>query len=169
MLSAGYRYHHGGSADLLVIEGNVPTIEVTADSHLQQHITTEVEGNTLRTEQRCSINGLHAEISGAGDVDLAGDAQGLTVSVSGAGVVTAHGTVAEGSLTVSEAGGIVGEDLTIADCVRGPRGPRRERVRGWQRDLLGKPHSHQGRLRRRIDLARIKRGCYDAGVGEGVG
>jgi hypothetical protein len=140
----------GGSADLLVTEGDAFAIEVTADSALQEHITTEVDGNTLKIEQRYSIIGasprvsvsvtvpdltrlelsgaadvtvrsviaesLEVEVSGAGDVNLAADAQELTISVSGAGTVTAHGTVAEGSLVVSGAGGIAGEDLTIADA-----------------------------------------------------
>jgi hypothetical protein len=140
----------GGTADLLVTEGEVFAIEVTTDSALQEHVTTEVDGNTLRIDQRYSVIGaspsvsvsvtvpdltrlelsgaaevrvrsvvaddLDVDISGAGNIDLAADAQKLTISVSGAGVVTAHGTVAEGSLTVSGAGGIVGEDLTIADA-----------------------------------------------------
>ncbi|WP_291379520.1 head GIN domain-containing protein, partial [Demequina sp.] len=140
----------GGSADLVVTEGESFEIEVTTDTNLQEHVTTAVEGNTLRIQQRYSIIGaspnvsvavtvpdltrlelsgaadvrvrsvmadsLDVEISGAGNVDLAADAQHLTISVSGAGVVTAHGTVGSGSIDVSGAGGVVGEDLTIADA-----------------------------------------------------
>ncbi len=140
----------GGSADLLVTEGDSFDIEVTTDSALQEHITTEVVDDTLRIEQHYSIIGaspsvsvsvtvpeltrldvsgasqaavrsvtaesLEVSISGAGDIDLAADAQRLTVSVSGAGTVTAHGTVGSGSITVSGAGEIDGEDMTIADA-----------------------------------------------------
>ncbi|MCB2411632.1 DUF2807 domain-containing protein [Demequina sp. TTPB684] len=140
----------GGSADLFVTEGESFSIDVTTDSSLQEHVTTDVSGTTLKIEQHYSIIGaspavtvsvtvpdltrlevsgaaevqvrsvvaeaLDVEISGAGDVDLAADAQDLTVSVSGAGTVTAHGTVGEGRLAVSGAGGIVGEDLTVGDA-----------------------------------------------------
>lgn len=140
----------GGSADLLVMEGDSFEIEVTADSALQAYVTTEVVGSTLRIEQHYSIIGaspsvsvsvtvpdltrldvsgaseatvrsvtaenLEVGISGAGDIDLAADAQQLTISVTGAGTVAAHGTVDSASITVSGAGGIDGEDLTIADA-----------------------------------------------------
>lgn len=138
----------GGSADLLVTEGESFDIEVTTDSALQEHITTEVVGNTLRIAQRYSIIGaspsvsvvvtvpdltrldvsgasqatvrsvtadsLDVNISGAGDIDIAADAQQLRITVSGAGKVTAHGTVDSGDISVSGAGEIDGEDLTVA-------------------------------------------------------
>lgn len=140
----------GGSGDLLVTEGDSFVIEVTTDSVLQEHVTTEVVGNTLRIEQHYSIIGaspsvsvsvtvpdltrlevsgaseamvrsvtaesLDVTISGAGDIDLAADAQRLTLSVSGAGTLTAHGTVASGDISVSGAGDVDGEDLTIAEA-----------------------------------------------------
>ena len=153
----------GGSADLLVTEGASFEIEVTTDSALQEHVTTEVVGNTLRIEQHYSIigaspsvavsvtvpdltrldvsgaseatvrsvtaEGLDIGISGAGDIDLAADAQRLTISVTGAGTVTAHGTVDSGSITVSGAGGIEGEDMTIADATVSVSGAGSVKVR----------------------------------------
>lgn len=140
----------GGSGDLVVVEGESFDIEVTTDSALQEHVTTDVVGTTLRIEQHYSVVGaspsvsvsitvpdltrlevsgaadaavrsitaedLEVTISGAGDVDLAADAQQLTLLVSGAGSVTAHGTVQSGSLTISGAGSIEGEDLTVGDA-----------------------------------------------------
>lgn len=140
----------GGSADLVVMEGESFDIEVTTDSALQEHVTTDVVDNTLRIKQRYSVVGaspsvsisvtvpdltrleisgaadaavrsvtaedLEVTISGAGDIDLAADAQQLTLLVSGAGSVTAHGTVQSGSLTISGAGSIEGEDLTVGDA-----------------------------------------------------
>ncbi len=140
----------GGSADLLVTEGESFDIEVTTDSALQERVTTEVVGNTLRIEQHYSIIGaspsvsvvvtvpdltrldvsgasqatvrsvtaesLDVSISGAGDIDLAADAQRLTISVSGAGKVTAHGTVDSGDIGVSGVGEIDGDDLTVANA-----------------------------------------------------
>ncbi len=153
----------GGSADLLVTEGASFEIEVTTDSALQEYVTTEVVGDTLRIQQRYSIVGaspsvsvsvtvpdltrldvsgaseatvrsvtaedLDISISGAGDIDLAADAQRLTISVSGAGTVTAHGTVDSGSITVSGAGGIDGEDMTIADAAVSVSGAGSVKVR----------------------------------------
>jgi hypothetical protein len=153
----------GGSADLLVTEGASFDIEVTTDSALQEYVTTEVVGNTLRIEQHYSIIGaspsvsvsvtvpdltrldvsgaseatvrsvtaesLDIGISGAGDIDLAADAQQLTITVSGAGTVTAHGTVESGSITVSGAGGIDGEDMTIADATVSVAGAGSVKVR----------------------------------------
>jgi hypothetical protein len=153
----------GGSADLLVTEGASFDIEVTTDSALQEYVTTEVVGNTLRIEQHYSVIGasptvsvsvtvpdltrldvsgaseatvrsvtaesLDIGISGAGDIDLAADAQQLTITVSGAGTVTAHGTVESGSITVSGAGGIDGEDMTIADATVSVAGAGSVKVR----------------------------------------
>ncbi len=152
-----------GSGDLLVTEGDSFEIEVTTDSALQEYVTTEVVGNTLRIEQHYSIIGaspsvavsvtvpdltrldvsgaseatvrsvtaesLDVGISGAGDIDLAADAQRLTISVTGAGTVTAHGTVDSGSVTVSGAGGINGEDMTIADATVSVSGAGSVKVR----------------------------------------
>jgi hypothetical protein len=153
----------GGSADLLVTEGASFDIEVTTDSALQEYVTTEVVGNTLRIEQHYSVIGasptvsvsvtvpdltrldvsgaseatvrsvtaesLDIGISGAGDIDLAADAQQLTITVSGAGTVTAHGTVESGSITVSGAGGIDGGDMTIADATVSVSGAGSVKVR----------------------------------------
>jgi len=153
----------GGSADLLVMEGASFDIEVTTDSALQEHVTTEVVGNTLRIEQHYSIIGaspsvsvsvtvpdltrldvsgaseatvrsvtaesLNVSTSGAGDIDLAADAQQLTLSVTGAGTVTAHGTVGSGSITVSGAGEIDGQDMTIADATVSVSGAGSVKVR----------------------------------------
>ncbi len=76
----------------------------------------EVSGASDAAVHSVTAEDLEVVISGAGDIDLAADAQQLTMSVSGAGSVTAHGTVQTGSLTISGAGSIDGEDLTVGDA-----------------------------------------------------
>jgi hypothetical protein len=139
-----------GSATLVVTQTDDFSVEVTADSALQEHISTNVDGDTLSVAQDYSVIGssagvtvditvpdltrlelsgdtkaivrsvstdrLEVVIDGAGDMDLAADAQVLTISVSGAGNITAHGTVKTGSITISGVGDVNAEDLTIGDA-----------------------------------------------------
>src|SRR5664279_378784 len=80
----------GGSADLLVMEGASFEIEVTSDSALQEHVTTEVVGNTLRIEQHYSIIGASPSVAVSGAGGIEGEDMTIadaTVSVSGAGSV----------------------------------------------------------------------------------
>lgn len=109
----------GGSADLLVTEGDSFDIEVTTDSALQEHVTTEVVGNRLRIEQHYSILGASPsvsvsvtvpdltglEVSGASEATVRSvNAESLDISISGAGDIDLAADAQQLTISVSGAG-----------------------------------------------------------------
>ncbi len=109
----------GGGGDLLVTEGDSFDIEVTTDAALQEHVTTEVIGDTLRIDQRYSILGAspsvsvsvtvpaltRLEVSGTSQATVRSvNAEELDVSISGAGDIDLAADARQLTISVSGAG-----------------------------------------------------------------
>ena len=113
----------GGDADLTVIRGEHVSVEVTADSGIQDHIETAVEDSTIRIRQAYSIVGsspavkvaitvpnlTSLSLSGSADATVSGiQGDSFDVNTSGSSDVHLDGDV--GNLTVSVSGS---GDLTV--------------------------------------------------------
>lgn len=111
----------GGSGNLVVTEGESFDIEVSTDSALQEHVTTDVVGNTLRIEQHYSVVGAsptvsisvtvpdltRLEVSGAADAAVRSvTAEDLEVTISGAGDIDLAADAQQLTVSVSGAGSV---------------------------------------------------------------
>lgn len=106
----------GGNADLIVTQGDAFSVEVTADSALQEHVTTAVNGSTLNIRQEYSIVGAsptvtvtitvprltEVSLSGSSDATIAGvRGDSLHVTTSGSSDVRVDSEVGDLAIDVS--------------------------------------------------------------------